>query len=416
MVKESLKKSVFISSIFCAILIYSRLIIIPQKNKFNSLFQENKISSIQGIITSSPVRTQNQKYYKTTINVFNVKNDLMESQANGLIEIYIPSANVEAFFPGKLYTSVQNQLEHVYESGGIYTFEGKLIKGCFYVTRCVSSYWPCSIPGKISFYRAMCRLQFKRLMYSWKNAGGLLLSLLSGAREYLEQDIATSFRKAGLSHILALSGMHLSIFSGIAFIINKKIKSKRIFYIFKICSIILFVWFAGFSPSLLRAFIFSLLIIIASLSDCENIDILILFCLSFLIQVIISPNDVYNIGFILSYGALSGILLTSDFFKSKFNKFLPYYFSSSLGASCGAQMITMPISLFIFKSVCPIGIIATCFISPLITIFIYTGLILIVISLIFPFLSSTSGFFMNILYTIIKNGVKLFSLAPVWSI
>ena len=49
-------------------------------------------------------------------------------------------------------------------------------------------------------------------MYMWGSAGGLLLALLSASKEYTSSAFSDAFRLAGLSHILALSGMHVSIF------------------------------------------------------------------------------------------------------------------------------------------------------------------------------------------------------------
>ena len=119
---------------------------------------------------------------------------------------------------------------------------------------------------------------------------------------------------------------------------------------------------------------------------------------------------------ILSYTALAGILLTNKFFKSFYNRFLPGYFSNSLGASTGAQVFTAPVSLKMFGTFAPIGIIATSVVSPVVTIFIYSGLLLIILSLLFPFLARPSGIFINLEYTVIKFLTAMFSKAFIWRI
>ena len=135
-------------------------------------------------------------------------------------------------------------------------------------------------------------------------------------------------------------------------------------------------------------------------------------CFSFLLQSFISPDDIHNIGFMLSYGALAGILLTNQLFHKIYSKIFPSFISSSFASSTGAQIITAPIGLKIFGTFSPIGIIATTVISPMITVFIYSGLILIILSLIIPNFYKFSGFFMNFLYTVIKFFVMLFSKVP----
>ena len=184
---------------------------------------------------------------------------------------------------------------------------------------------------------------------------------------------------------------------------------KKLSFIIRIFALVLFVWFAGFSPSLLRAFICSLLTIIAALANVKKPDMLLILAFSFLCQTIISPADIYNVGFILSYTALAGILLTNRFFRSIYNRFLPGYFSASLGSSTGAQIFTAPVSLKMFGSFAPIGIIATSVVSPVVTIFIYSGLLFIIVSLIIPPLAVPSGIFINLEYTIIKFLISFFS-------
>ena len=135
-------------------------------------------------------------------------------------------------------------------------------------------------------------------------------------------------------------------------------------------------------------------------------------CFSFLIQSIIRTRDIYNLGFILSYGALLGIIVFSDYFKAITSKIFPSLISNSLSASMGAQVFTIPISLICFKNFSPVGILATLVLTPLITLFIYAGILGIILVLIFPYLISSSGIFMNFLYTIIVRIVKIFSLFP----
>lgn len=378
---------------------------------------------LQGQLISSPARTQDGKYYTSRIKVWNVANDEkgIKSSAYGNVCVYIPAALVEALFPGKLYskaTAKGNGKGYLWEAGGQYTLNGKF-KGDgtkFYISECTQACFPQSVYGKIDYFRALCRLQFKRLMFSWGAAGGLLLALLCGAKEYTEQAISVSFRNAGLSHILALSGMHLSMFSGIAMFFGKKIGRKKLSFIIRIIALIAFVWFAGLSPSLMRAFICSMLMIIAALANVKKPDMLIILAFSFLCQTIISPGDIYNAGFILSYSALAGLLLFNRFFQSMYIRFLPGYFANSLASSTGAQFFTAPVSLGLFGTFAPIGIAATSVISPLVTVFIYSGLILIILCLIIPALAVPSGIFINLQYTVINFLVAFFAKAPVWRI
>ena len=413
MVKIYLKRPFFLASLILVFVFYSGLFKIPEKNKFVSLIPSDDVCMIQIRLLSSPSKCENGKYYSSTGFALKAANKTgMKSSASGKIKVYIPSESVEAYFPGKLYSAAEKKGAFLFETGGIYSLFGKNTKSGFYAEKCIDAFWENNKNGRVCKFRALCRLQFKRLMYCWKDAGGLLLALLSGAREYTESKLTKAFRLSGLSHILALSGMHLSMFSSIAIFCGDKIGRKRLTYLIRIIVLILFVWFAGFSPSLMRAFICSVLSLLAAICGTEKPDMIMILCFSFLLQSFISPDDIHNVGFMLSYGALAGILLTNQLFHKIYSKIFPSFISSSFASSTGAQIITAPIGLKIFGTFSPIGIVATTVISPMITVFIYSGLILIILSLIIPNFYKFSGFFMNFLYTVIKFFVMLFSKVP----
>ena len=245
----------------------------------------------------------------------------------------------------------------------------------------------------------------------WGSAGGLLLALLSASKEYTSSAFSESFRLAGLSHILALSGMHVSIFSGITEKTFKNIFGKNKTQIISLCSVILFVWFAGLSPSLARALISTIILFLIKKIGIK-MQVLEVLCLSFLIQIMILPQDSSAISFILSYLALFGILTLGELIKPFLTKFLGSNLTSSVSASIGAVLMTSPISAFIWGYITPIGIISTIIISPLVTFFLVFGLISVILCLIFPFLSYPLGTILQIVYYVIEKVAFLFAKVP----
>ena len=415
-----LQKPVVISTLICVFVFYSGLFKLPDRTRPLSLLCVEEITEITGKLVSSPAKTGNGKYYSATFLLEAAADKRgIKSSASGRIKLMIPSELAEAYSPGKLFSlsrQKQQAKAFLFEAGSSCTFTGKLSQDSFYVRQCKSAVWPDSWHGRLSHFRALCRLHFKRLMYSWGSGGGLLLALLCGAREYTDTATSDAFRRAGLSHILALSGMHLSMFSAIAIFFGNKAGIKKLTFILRITALICFVWFAGLSPSLLRAFICAMLMIAASIAGANKPDMLSILCFSFLIQSAFCPQDIHNAAFILSYGALAGILFTSRFFSCFYSKLTPKPVASSLAAATGAQTITAPISLKLFGSFSPIGIVSATVVSPFVTLFIYSGLLLILLSLIFPILSKPSGIFINFQYTVIKYIVNVFSLVPNWSL
>ena len=418
------KNPVFASALICGFLVYSRILPVKEKKPFSSPVPKEKITEISGKVASNPVRTEFfSGAYKVSFAVSKIKSDDLcldgkksSGKASGIITVFIPAKIVEALYPGKLYTAAQKPAPLIENgtklSAKVRYKQIKNMDNCFLAISAENAAISTSeqkLISRIVTFRSLCRLQFKRLMYAWGNAGGLLLALVSGSREYTEKDLSDAFRSAGLSHILALSGMHLSLFGGLAFFLGKKISSRNIAAGIQFCALLFFVWFAGISPSLFRAFISSLIIFSATVFRINRPQGLSVLSLSFLIQITVFPEHIFDIGFMLSYSSLAGIILLSKIVKKIIHPAIPFKLRSSLGDSFSAQLATAPIALKFFGKVMPIGIFASVAVSPLVVLFLYFGLAGIILCLVLPFLNGPISAIMNTVYKIIKLLVVNFS-------
>lgn len=264
--------------------------------------------------------------------------------------------------------------------------------------------------GTVAYFRGLCRLEFKRLLYGWGEAGGLLLALLSGSGEYTDTMVRDNFRKAGLAHVLALSGMHVAFVSGIILSLLGW-SGKYLSQVLAVPAVVLFVWFAGFTPSLLRALICALLGVYFRISG-TKVSMLKILCLSFFIHVVISSEDLLEISFMLSYLALAGILIIGPLVEPFFYRYFPALMASSFSASFGAQALTAPVTLGTFGYLVPGGIPASLVVSPLISIFFIAGVVCIVLAMVFPILTPMLGVIVKLLYTFAVIPVNFFSKIP----
>lgn len=411
-----LRKPFLCAAVICALIFYSGFLSFSQKIPLFFLFAREDIRAVSGTILSSPVKTRSGRFYSCDFRLNSVRSaDGALGGASGEILLYIPSEIVEALYPGGLHSGGRGEGREsaLFETGLHAVFSGRFSDSSFFASDCAASWWDVSLTGRIRRFRALCRLAFKRMMFAWGNAGGLILALLCGARDFTEPSTSDAFRTAGLSHILALSGMHLSLFSSLAVFAGRKAGSIHLSYILRIVIVSVFVWFAGFSPSLLRAFICVLISIFASIAGIPDLPMFDVLCAAFLVQCAVCPSHIHNAGFMLSYGALAGISLFAPLVNGFLSRLFPRSASSSLSSSVSAQAFTAPITLRVFGTFSPVGIIAAVFVSPLVTFFVYSAFALIIISLIFPIFQVPSGIFMNFLYTVIKTMVLWFSRAPV---
>ena len=413
MIGKKIKNPLVCAALLCAVLVYSGAVKVKDRCQFVSLVEKQDIVLMSGKIASNPVKLSSRPSYSCAFEAHAVVSKSgVTSSCSGRTTVFIDEAIVEAHFPGKLYSSSKGKGALMCETGARAVLSGSFKGDIFFVKSVQGAGWENGVRGRIAHVRARSRLQFRRLMYAWGAAGGLLLALLSGSREYTERVVSDAFKGAGLSHILALSGMHLSLVSGIALFAGTHALGKKRAYLVQFFAVVLFVWFAGFSPSLMRAFLCSALLLLFALCSVRGVDMFVVLCISFLCHAFIAPSHLLNAAFMLSYGALAGILLLAEKITVLLVRAVPQPLASSLAASTGAQVFTAPVSLALFGTFMPAGIIATVAVSPLVTLFIYGGLACMVLCLACPFFVGAAGFAMNALYGAIKLLAVFFAQFP----
>ena len=166
------------------------------------------------------------------------------------------------------------------------------------------------ITNKISRYRTM--LTERLILASGEYFGGFAAALLLGDKTHLDSQISLDFMRVGLSHTLALSGMHLAILTGVFSLLLSKIGiSKKKRKIFEAIFIIGYVSLTGFPISVLRAglmlLISSFLFMISHTSD----SVTNLF-ISVAVICICTPYAIYDVSLWLSAFATLGLLVYAE--------------------------------------------------------------------------------------------------------
>ena len=453
------KRRAEIVALCLAALLYTGLVPVYNRYPFSCVLQEQSIKSITGKVVSSPIKSSSGKSYLISLDVSEVASSDTRAGCSGIVGLYVPAEYIEALYPGKLYSSANVALPEnnseivtngndisgtkkdihgngingydVAESSSLPLIEigcllsaevsysgsadgdylsllsGNIEKPTFSVKRVTECVWKRSY----QFYRAYLRLQLKRLLAAWGAAGGLLLALLCGAREYTDLSVSEAFRNAGLSHILALSGMHLSLFSGLSEKTVGKIVGQRFSSYLSLAAALLFVWFAGLSPSLLRALICLCISLFASVFCLKTTPVKTL-SLAFIIHLIISPEDVGSLAFMLSYLALCGVYIGDSFFKKPLCHIMPPLLASNVSVSIGAQVLTMPLSIAISGSIIPAAVVSSVSVSPVASFFVTSGIIAIVFVLVMPFLLVPVGSILSMIYNALIYLVRFFAGIP----
>ncbi len=201
-------------------------------------------------------------------------------------------------------------------------------------------------------------------------------ALVLGDRGFLGSEAVDRFRGAGLSHILALSGMHLGIVAGSVALAFGKGIGKRGGAIAGILVAWGYVLLVGPGASLLRAAVMFSIWGFFRLCGRREHPLNVL-GYSFLAFILLWPEATREIGFSFSYLALGGLLLVGAPLGRFLQRWLPAPAAVPLGASAGAFLATAPLSLVLFGFAAPIGIPASVVAAPLVVVALWTGMVLL---------------------------------------
>ncbi len=150
-----------------------------------------------------------------------------------------------------------------------------------------------------------------------KETSSILLGLVLGNKQELDEETQENYRNASMSHILAVSGMHVAyVILGIN-LIFKNIIGKRNTNILNIIVLIFYMFITNFSPSITRAGIMGIIAISSKLIYRKN-DIYTSMSISLLLILLNNPFSIQNLGLQLSYGGVIGIII----FNKSILKFL----------------------------------------------------------------------------------------------
>ncbi|MGK7959993.1 ComEC/Rec2 family competence protein [Crocosphaera sp.] len=215
--------------------------------------------------------------------------------------------------------------------------------------------------------------------------GLVISSIILGRRAVdLPPDIRDLFVNIGLSHVLAASGFHVALLLGIIFWFTQSLDPiKKL--IIGIIILIIYVGLTGIQPSILRATLMGVAILIGQVLERKTNALGSLLFSGFLL-LIFNPLWIWDLGFQLSFLATFSLLVTSPVIEEKLD-FLPPKISSMIAVPVAVSIWTSPLIMYVFHTfsfyIIPFNILAT----PLIILLVIGG----IISAIFILISPTIG-------------------------
>lgn len=239
---------------------------------------------------------------------------------------------------------------------------------------------------------AIVFLRYRHKLLEWYRSFGLdnqefavVSAMTLGYRAELSPELRKVYSLSGVSHILALSGMHLGI---IYFLLSSLFPNGR-FTFFRELLIILLVWayvfLVGMSVSVVRSAIMISAFSFAAVLEYERASLNNL-AIAALIILIVNPFSIYDVGFQLSFLSVASILVFHHpvagivSFKYRRTHHVFSWFWSLIIMSCSAQLATAPLVAYYFGTFSFVFLLSNIVAIPAVTVILYLSLTALALS------------------------------------
>lgn len=297
---------------------------------------------------------------------------------------------IEIFTEIKLYENAMNE-------GGFNAYD-------YYRTRNISGY---AYPTELKIISEFDGFSVGKVLDSFKNVlidgiyssfnddeGGMIIAILTGEKAYIDDDINNLYRDTGFAHILAISGLHISIIGlGLFNFVRKKELGYIPSTVLTMLILIVYNSFSGGQVSCKRAII---MICVSLIARCigRKYDKYTAISLAAVIILLNQPGYIYDCSFLMSFSAGIGIAVFGDNLdkceileeKGKKKKIKNVLFT------LGMQIALMPLQVQFFNKICPYSIIINLILLPFVPVIVLFGFLAGVIGYFLPVLGMIVGF------------------------
>lgn len=323
--------SVFLGSI-CAINAY-------EKNNSLETKLAGKTVFATGTVASVPKANRNEKRF-----YFDAKHIYYGEERYDNIKLYLICSGRNDIAFGErmdISTVLQKPLRYPYNMENVIHAKGASMMGFgtqVLRQRECGAFW-----SVVNGLRRQVRYSAEKI--PGKDAKALFLGLTVGDKSFFREELTGDLAAAGISHIACVSGLHISLVGYVIFRLLKGL-NRRGAMVVSVGAAFLFAAIAGLTPSAVRAAVMYALFMMSEMLAREK-DSITSLTFSALILAAINPYVMYDLGFILSFLSVLGIILFMPV-VNRFTFVLPQKMGEAVSATLSAQMLTAPVTLFCF--------------------------------------------------------------------
>jgi competence protein ComEC len=243
-------------------------------------------------------------------------------------------------------------------------------------------------------------------------ASSLLMALFLGDRSDLPAELESGFERTGTLHLLALSGLHVGIVYALVLVVLRVLPRGLVRWSVGCIAVFFYLFLVGPRASLLRASLFVFFAGLARVLDRDREPLNVL-GIVLLLMLLTAPATAATLSFQLSFLAMFGILVWGDAVARRLRGWLPAFLRLPLSYSVGAQAATLPLIAAHFGMWYPVALVATVVQLPLITLFLWTGILFLpLVALPVPALRGAAGWALRYLYEAVHLVNRVFGAVP----
>lgn len=215
----------------------------------------------------------------------------------------------------------------------------------------------------------------------------LAYAMLFGQDQNLSQTLEDMFSQTGVTHILAVSGLHVGVLVALLVFVLGLFHFQRDTKLYITAFVLLaYAYLCGFSPSVVRASIMSLVLLYAFLEG-RRFDAVSALSFAGIIILLINPLQLFALGFQLSFVALFAIITLVPYANKLLQKTkLPNWVTTPIATTLVISVMTMPLLAYYFNQVAVYSIFANLVAVPLLSVAYLLNFVLLPFVILLPFL------------------------------
>lgn len=342
---------------FLSLCIFGGIFSCAVKIKENKMVDINEEVTYSGKITNV---TQKDNYVILELRNVTYNNGIENNKLNSHLKLCVYTTNFENFNIGNIVASKGKLTKLEIKNYSYYNYSA------LYSSR--TSLNDVKITkGKPNLFESV-KIKVSGILQKYMNLQNsqIAYTMLFGDKDDIDAEISNAFSIAGISHILAVSGLHIGVLVAILLFILKKFKTnEKVSFVVLFVILLFYMTLVGFTPSVVRASIMALVLTFSKIVG-KRYDGLSSLSLAGIIILIFNPFQILSIGFQLSFACVFAIItlmpsISNMLVKLKFNK----KFADILAISTATSLALVPFCAYYFNRITLLSVLSNILVVPI---------------------------------------------------